>query len=78
MEFFFTIVWMSQILTGNFMSLKSSVLANSLSAFVILAGLWSAGFKYLTILYLKHSLSPIFWMLIRPFLGWSNSIGSLM
>ena len=43
MEFFISILRMSLTLTGNFMSLKSSFLAKSLSAFVILFGLWSAG-----------------------------------
>ena len=38
----------------NFMGLKSSVLANSASAFVILAGLRSSGVKYLTMDHLKH------------------------
>ena len=38
MEVFFSILWMSPILTGNFMSLMSSVSTKSLSAFVILAG----------------------------------------
>ena len=56
------------------MSLKSSFLAKSLSAFVILAGWWFAGFKYLTVLHLKHSLSSIFLILINPFLRWSNSL----
>ena len=45
------------IFTGNFMSLKSSFLGNSLSAFVILAGLRSAEIKYLILLHLKDSLS---------------------
>ena len=38
---------MSLVVTGNFMPLKSSFLAKFLSAFVIIAGLRSAGFKYL-------------------------------
>ena len=33
-ELFFSILWMSLALTGNFMSLKSSFLVISLSAFV--------------------------------------------
>ena len=60
MEFFFSILSMSLILTGNFMSLKSSLFAKSLSAFVILLGLWSAGFKCLIKHHLKHSLSTVF------------------
>ena len=45
---------MSLILTGNFMSVKSSLLAKSSSAFVVFLGLWSAGFNYLTKHYLKY------------------------
>ena len=78
MEFLFLIVWMPLILTGEFMSLTSTVLAKSLSTFIILAGLWSAGFKDLTKHHLKHSLSSIFWILIIPILGWSNSFGNLI
>ena len=55
MEFFFSTLYIS--LTGNFMPLKSTFLAKSLPAFVILAGLRSAGFKYLTKHHLNHSLS---------------------
>ena len=57
---FFSILCISLTLTGNFMSLKSRLLAKALSAFVILAGLQSAGFKYLTKHHLKDSLSSIF------------------
>ena len=78
MEFFFSILWMSLILTGNLMSLKSSLFAKSLSAFVVLIWLWSAGFKYQTKHHLKQSLSSIFWILLNPFLGWSNSFGNLI
>ena len=78
MEFFFSILWKSRIFTGNFMFLKSNFLANSLSGFVILLELWFAGFKYLTIRHLKHSLSSIFVILTNPFLGWSNSLGNLI
>ena len=46
---------MSLIFTGNFMSLKSSVFARSLSGFVILAKLQSAECKNLTKYHLKHS-----------------------
>ena len=46
---------MSLILTGIFISLKSNSLAKSVSAFVILAGCYTAGCKYLT-KHLKHSL----------------------
>ena len=42
------------------MFLKSSVFAKSLSDFVILLGLWSAGFKNLTKHHLNHSLSSVF------------------
>ena len=42
------------------MSLKSGYLGKSLSDFVILTGLPSAGFKYLTKHQLKHSLSLVF------------------
>ena len=42
------------------MSLKSSLFAKSLSTFLILLGLWSAGFKYLTKNNLKHPLSSVF------------------
>ena len=56
-------MWISLILTENELSLKLSFLANSLSAFVILAGEWSTGSKYLTKHHLKYSLSVIFWIL---------------
>ena len=58
MEIFFSILRMSLVLTGKIMSLKSSLFAKFLSAFVIFLGLWSAGaeFKYLTKQHLKHSL----------------------
>ena len=48
------------IFNGNFMSLKTRFLENSLSASVILAGLPSGGFKCLTILHLKDLLSSVF------------------
>ena len=73
LELFFSILWMFLIFTGKRMSFKSVFLANSLSVSVILAGLRSGRFKYLTVLLLKHSLSSIFWILINHFLGWSNS-----
>ena len=57
MEFFFSTLYISLTLTGNFMPLKSTFLAKSLPAFVIIAGLRSAGFKYLTKHHLNHSLS---------------------
>ena len=66
---FFDFVNVSNI-TGNFIPLKSSFLANLLLAFVILAGLRSGGFKCLTKHHLKHSLSSTFSILINPFLGW--------
>ena len=47
-EFYSSILWMSLILTGNFISLKSSFLSKSLSVYVILLELWSFGSKYLT------------------------------
>ena len=75
---FFSILWMSLVFTVYFLSLKSSLLAKYLSAFVIPAGLRSAGFEYLTKHHLKHSLSSSFWILINPFAGWSNSFGNLI
>ena len=42
------------------MSLKSRFVAKSLSDFVFIARLRSTGFKYLTKLHLKHSLSSLF------------------
>ena len=59
--FFFSFFCISLALTGIIMSLKWSFLGKPLSTFAILPGLWSAGFKYLTGLNLKHLLSPIFW-----------------
>ena len=76
--FFFSILWMSLDFTGNFMSLKSSLFAKSLSAFVLLHGWWYAEFNYLTKHHSKHSLSSAFWMLNKPFLGWFNSFGNLI
>ena len=60
------------------MPLKLSFLPKSVSAFVILSGSWSAGFKYLTKGHFKHSLSSIFSILINTFLGWSNSFCNLI
>ena len=54
---------MSLVFNKTFMSLKSSYLAKYLeylSAFVIIAGLRSAGFKYLTKHYLKHPFTLAF------------------
>ena len=68
---------MSLIYAGNFMTLKSSLFVKSLSAFVILAGLRSAECKYQIKHHLKHSLPSIFWISIKPFLGWFNSFGNL-
>ena len=76
--FFCSILWMSLILTGNSISLKSSYLSKSLSAFVILAAWWFAGCKYLPKHHLKHLLPSIFWILIKPFFGWFNSFGILV
>ena len=69
---------LSLSLTGNFMCLKSSFFAKSLSAFVIILWLWSVGFKYMTKPHLKHSLSSIFWILINRFLGGFNSFSNLI
>ena len=77
-EFLFSMFWMSLIFIGHFMSLKSSLFAKYLSAFVSLAGLWSAGCKYQSKYHLKQSLSSLFWILTKPFLGFSNSFGSLI
>ena len=77
--FFFLILRMSLVFTGNFMSLKSSLFAKGWSVFVILLGLWSPGFKYLAKHYLKRSLpSVVFWALINLFHGWSNFFGNLI
>ena len=57
---FFSVLCISLTLTGNFKPLQSSFLAKPLSAFVPLAGLRSAGLKYMTKHYLKLSLSSIF------------------
>ena len=77
-EFFLSIFWMSLIFTGHFVSLKLGSFAKSLSALIILAGWWSSGCNYLTKQHLKHSLSSISWVLIKPFLGWSNSFSNLI
>ena len=74
----FSTLRLSLVLTGSFMSPKSSFLANSLSVLAILVGLRSAGFKYLTNHHLKHSSSSIFPILINLFLGWSNSPGNFV
>ena len=70
--------FLSLILKRNFISLKSTSFAKSLSRFLILADLWSAGWKYLTKHHLKHSLSLRFAILIKTFFGWSNSLSNLM
>ena len=60
-EFFFCYDFVNASnLSGNFLSLKSSSFLRYLSAFVILAGWWSAGCENLTVHHLKHSLSLIF------------------
>ena len=76
--FFKKMFCISLTLIGNFMSLMSSFLAKSLSAFVIFPGLRATGCRYLTKHHLKHSLSSILGILIKPFLGWSNSFGNLI
>ena len=48
------------VLTENFMRLKPSFLAKSLSTVAGTAGLRFMGFKYLTKHPLKHSLSSLF------------------
>ena len=53
-ELFFSILWMSLILTGYFISLKSNSLEKSLLAFVIIAEWWSALYRYLTKHHSKH------------------------
>ena len=77
-EFFFSILWISLDFTESFISLKSSLFGKTSSAFVILFGWYSPGFRYRTKHYLKHSLPSIFWILIKPFLGWSNSFGNFI
>ena len=74
--FFFSILWISLILTGKFMPSKSSFLAKSLSIFLILAEWWSAGYKCLTKHHSKRLLSSLFWILIEPFLEWFISFGN--
>ena len=49
------------------MSSKSSSSLNNLSTFLIFLGLWSTGYKHLIKHQLKHSLSSIFWILIKTF-----------
>ena len=39
---------------------------------------WMMIFKCLTKHHLNHSLASVFWILIKLFLGWSNSIGNLI
>ena len=76
--FFFSILWTSLILTENVTFFKSNLFVKSLSIFVIFLGLWSVGLTHLTKHHLKHSLSSVFWILIKAFLGWSNSSGNLI
>ena len=66
-QFFFSISWISLILTWDFV-FKSSSLAESLSTFLALAGWWSARYKHTIRHQLKHLLSSIFWILIKSFL----------
>ena len=60
------------------MLLKPRFQVISLSAFVILLELEFARFKYMTILILKHSLSSIFWILIKPSLAWFDFLGNFI
>ena len=76
--FFFSILWTSLILNENVTFFKSNLFVKSLSIFVIFLGLWSVGLTHLTKHHLKHSLSSVFWILIKAFLGWSNSSGNLI
>ena len=46
---------------------KIKIFAKSFSAFVIFLGLWPAKCKYLMKHHLKHSLSWIYWILIKLF-----------
>ena len=68
-EFFFSILLISPILTGNFISLKSYLLSKILSTFLNLAGWWSAECNYHIKHHLKHWLPSKFWILTKPFLG---------
>ena len=73
MELFLSILWISLTLTANFIPLKSNLSWYNLPTFLIHLGCKSIA-KHL----LKHSLSLIFGILIRHFLGWSNSFGKLI
>ena len=46
--------------------------------FLISPGLRSSGSTCLIKHHLNHLLSSVFWILIKRFLGWSNSFGNLM
>ena len=67
--FFFSILRISLILTGIYMSSKSNSFQSNLSIFLILAWWRSVRSKYLTKHYLKDSLSLILWISIKPVLN---------
>lgn len=69
-------LWISLILTGILMDSKPNSSSNKLPLFLILAGWWSAGSKYLTKHHVKHSLLSKFSILIKHFFGNSNSSGA--
>ena len=75
-----SILWMSLVcsLYSRFYGFDINLFAKSLSHFVILLKFWSAGFKCLIKHHLKHSLSSLFWILMKPFCGCSFSFGNLM
>ena len=73
-NFFLSISRTSLILTGNFMSLKSSFLAESLPVFLIYSVFLCTWCIYWTKYYLKHSLLSSFWMLIKPFSEWFGNL----
>lgn len=75
---FFSILQISLILIRKIISLKSNSLGTSLSIFLILAGFLSTRCKYLIKHYFKNFLLPVIWILIKPFLDWSNAFDNLI
>ena len=76
-QFFFSISWISLILTWDFV-FKSSSLAESLSTFLALAGWWSARYKHTIRHQLKHSFIIDILNINQVFFGWFDSFGNLI
>ena len=65
----FSISWISLILVGNILPITGVFLAKLCQLFISPAELWSVWCEYLIKHHLKHSLSLMFWILVKSFFG---------